>query len=173
MVRRIRYLRLLRIGVTFVAVGMSAVIYQNCASNIETPATAATTTPEDLDARTIRALLEPGAAASCDDITAYQCEIRTFGPTQRDSQDRSTHCFADDNCVELLSFTFNTEANISDCAGCSAEDITARYDHTEIRCMNTHVPVAGTLPIQAEGDSLQNALNLAQNKCRDLAARGQ
>ncbi len=110
----------------------------------------------------------------CEDISNFECERRIFRPGISSGQSKEVECFSigrkSDVCVDVAENRFDTEAARQGSDPQSFEE-GGEYNHEEIQCWNTQIQWQSISLIQAEANTLSEALSSAIERCNARGAQ--
>jgi hypothetical protein len=108
------------------------------------------------------------SSSLCDDVSNFACERRIFRPGAISTQSTETECFSigrkSDVCVQVAKNSYDTEA-ARDGADPKEFEEGGEFNREEIQCWNTKVQRQSIALIQADANSLSQALNLSIERC--------
>jgi hypothetical protein len=168
-----------QLGLVLIAfVGLTA-LYNNCQgpqsieiSNLNTALDPNSTDSKDLLQQEAIATLDftkSNLAEICSVGENFSCEQRVFSALAQDAARAGivscTHL--DDGselCAKTQEWSFNTSEAIKNCNGCDINE----YERSEYSCYFNQAMAQGIFPIQAEGETIQDALKGAHVLCHNL-----
>jgi hypothetical protein len=108
-------------------------------------------------------------ATVCEHSGNYQCDWRRFRPDVNPGKSQETRCVniagLGDTCVPVVIYNYNTRAQQQSAVADEMVEGGA-YNRDEASCINTQIVSQRVALIQAEGSSLEQALENTVEQCR-------